>query len=309
MAGTLPPLSAIRAFEAVSRHLSFTKAGEELGMTQAAVSYQIKLLEDKLGFSVFERKTRKIDLTPKGAQLADGVVDAFQRLRSSFQEVQEADSSKLVISSNTTFAVLWLSSRLFSFQIQNPNIAVRLMPFGPWQKPTFTDADVTIGACYQPPKGSHLYKLVEAEFTPMLAPHLAEEIGGIREPADLLKLPIIDPEDYWWQAWFDDVGMPDVDLSKRPLTRMGSQALEANRAIAGQGVAILTPYFCKDALATGKLIQPVDLISKMEKESWNLSYSAYNKNSRKVRLFKDWVLAEIQNDGLTLPNGCEPEIV
>ncbi|WP_420339267.1 LysR family transcriptional regulator [Roseibium sp.] len=309
MPTSLPPLSAVRAFDAVSRHLSFTKAGDELGMTQAAVSYQIKLLEEKLGFSLFERKPRKIELTPRGQQLADGVTDAFDRLRGTFHDVQEAESSELVISSNTTFAVTWLSSRLFEFQIQNPTIAVRLVPFGPWETPAFNDGDLTITACYQPPKGCYYHQLIQAEFTPMISPLLAEKLGGIHEPADLLKAPIIDPEDHWWRTWFADAGLPDVDLSQNPSSRMGSQALEANRAIAGQGVAILTPYFVRDALANGQLIQPFKLVSRIESESWNLSYPMQSKNSRKIRLFRDWLFSELEKDGRKLPFGREPETV
>ncbi|MET1416406.1 LysR family transcriptional regulator [Roseibium sp. HPY-6] len=301
MSTNLPPLSSIRAFEAASRHLSFTKAGDELGMTQAAVSYQIKLLEERLGFIVFERKPRKIDLTPKGALLAEGVVDAFGRLRQVFQDVTTAEATELVISSNTTFAVNWLASRMLSFQMQNPDIAVRLVSYGPWEKPQFDQADVTISACYPPPRGNLFIPIVSAKFTPMVSPRLAETIGGIKTPSDLLKLPIVDPDDPWWRIWFSAAGLPDADLAKWPTSRMGSQALEANRAIAGQGVAILTPYFCRQALRDGQLIQPFDLICEAEDEFWALSYQPLNKNSRKVRLFRDWVVSELKKDGLECP--------
>lgn len=295
----LPPLSAIRAFEAVSRHLSFTKAGEELGMTQAAVSYQIKLLEERLGFAVFERKPRKIEMTAKGAQLAEGVVDGFDRLRAAFDDIRNTHANELVINSNTTFAMNWLGSRLFGFQMKNPDIAVRIVPYGPWEKPTFDCADVTISACFTPPEGSGVVPLVKAEFTPLLAPELAESIGGLKKPEDLLKLPILDPGDPWWRLWFTAAGLPDADLTRWPESRMGSQALEANRAIAGQGVAILTPYFCREALQSGRLIQPFELVCVHPNESWILSYPQRYKNSRKVRLFCDWVVDELKKDGLT----------
>ncbi|MCV0429540.1 MAG: LysR family transcriptional regulator [Roseibium sp.] len=301
MITNLPPLSAIRAFEAACRHLSFTKAGNELGLTQAAVSYQIKLLEEKLGFPVFVRKTRRIELTQKGALLAEGIVEAFSRMRQTFQDVQDTDASELVISSNTTFAVNWLASRMFSFQMQNPDIAVRLVSYGPWEKPKFDQSDVTISACYLPPKGSLYIPLVAATFTPMVAPQLADSIGGLNSPEDLLKLPIIDPDDPWWRTWFDAAGLPDADLTKWPTSRMGSQALEANRAIAGQGAAILTPYFCRQALREGQLIQPFDLVCEAKDESWSLSYPRQNKNSRKVRLFRDWIVSELNRDGLRCP--------
>jgi LysR family glycine cleavage system transcriptional activator len=302
MKTNLPPLPAIRAFEAVSRHLSFTKAGDELGMTQAAVSYQIKMLEDRLGFPLFLRKARKIELTDNGAQLASRVIDAFSMLRSAFEDVTERNAGQLVVSSNTTFAVNWLANRLFDFQMQNPDVGVRIVPYGPQAEPEFIESDIVVSACKAPPKGWLAHEIVQADFSPMLSPRLAETIGGVHRPEDILKLPLVDPQDPWWQIWFDAAGLYDVDLSCHPTSRMGSQALEANRAIAGQGVAILTPYFCKSALETGQLIQPFKLTCRADGESWFLSYPPALRTSRKVRLFRDWVHAELKRDGLPVPS-------
>jgi len=298
MPSPLPPLSAIRAFEAASRHLSFTKAGDELGMTQAAVSYQIKLLEERLGFQLFTRKARRIELTDHGAQLSTRVVDAFSALRSAFEDISEMNAGQLVVSSNTTFAVNWLANRLFQFQMQNPDVGVRILPYGPCAEPDFNDSDIVISACKAPPKGWIAHEIVRADFTPMLSPALAERIGGVKTPEDILKLPLVDPQDPWWRMWFEAAGLTDVDLSGHPTSRMGSQALEANRAIAGQGVAILTPYFCKTAMEAGQLIQPFELTCRADDESWYLSYPPALRTSRKVRLFRDWVNAELKCDGM-----------
>jgi len=298
MPTNLPPLSAIRAFEAASRHLSFTRAGDELGMTQAAVSYQIKLLEERLGFQLFVRMARKIELTDHGAQLAARVVDAFSVLRSAFEDVTELNAAQLVVSSNTTFAVNWLANRLFQFQMQNPDVGVRIVPYGPNAEPDFNESDIVVSACKAPPRGWIAHEIVQAHFTPMLSPVLSDSIGGLSAPEDLLKLPLVDPQDPWWQIWFEAAGLGEVDLSGHPSSRMGSQALEANRAIAGQGVAILTPYFCKAALESGQLVQPFDLICRADDESWYLSYAPALRTSRKVRLFRDWVTAELTRDGM-----------
>lgn len=302
----LPPLPAIRAFEAASRNLSFTKAGEELGMTQAAVSYQIKLLEERLGFPLFIRKARQIELTERGAQLADRIVDAFQGLRDAFEDITCQNAGQLVVSSNTTFAVNWLAHRLVHFQMQNPDLAVRILPYGPYASPEFDSADIVVSACKAPPKNWIAHEIVKAEFSPMLSPALAATVAELKDPTDLLHLPLVDPQDLWWQIWFDAAGVKDPDLSRSPNSRMGSQALEANRAIAGQGVAILTPYFCKHALETGQLVQPFDLTCQVEGESWYLSYSPANRTSRKVRLFRDWVHAELVCDGKELPGLTTP---
>ncbi len=301
MSHHLPPLSAIRAFEAASRHLSFTRAGEELGMTQAAVSYQIRLLEERLGFTVFTRKARRVELTEHGRQLSARVIEAFSTLRGAFEEVGERTAGRLVVSSNTTFAVNWLASRLMHFQMQNPDIAVRILPYGPCGAPEFDSADVVVSACKRPPKEWISREIVKADFSPMLSPTLADSIGGLNAPQDILRLPMVDPQDPWWKIWFQAAGLEDVDLSDRPSSRMGSQALEANRAIAGQGVAILTPYFCKAALDTGQLVQPFDLTARVDEESWYLSYPPEKRKSRKIRLFRDWVFSELERDGVQLP--------
>ncbi|TYC54153.1 LysR family transcriptional regulator [Rhodobacterales bacterium] len=312
MSTQIPPLPAIRAFEAASRHLSFTRAGEELGMTQAAVSYQIKLLEEKLGFPLFVRKTRRIELTDLGAELAAKVIDAFATLREAFEDVSGKNAGQLVVCSNTTFAVNWLAHRLVHFQMQNPDIAVRIVPYDTRAQgdssthPSFNLSDVAISACYGPPKGWISHELIHAEFSPMLSPALAETIGGVKTPEDILKLPLVDPQDRWWRLWFNAAGLPDIDLSVYPGSRMGSQALEANRAIAGQGVAILTPYFCKIALETGQLVQPFDLTCRVPEESWYLSYSPANRHNRKVRLFRDWVNSELRRDGMPILETFQP---
>ena len=294
----LPPLSAVRAFEAASRHLSFTAAADELGMTQAAVSYQIRLLEEKLGLQLFFRRTRKVELTEQGSQLSSKVIDSFSTLRLAFEELSGQAFSQISVSSNTTFAMNWLANRLVQFQILNPDLAVRILPYGPNEDPAFSNSDIVVSACVPPPKDWISHKIIQADFSPLLTPHLAETVGGIDTPSDLLKLPLVDPHDKWWPVWFEAAGVRDVDFSAMPNTHMGSQALAGNRALAGQGVAILTPYFYKTALETGQLIQPFDLTCRTENMDWYLSYPTINRNSRKVRLFRDWVNSELENDGI-----------
>jgi LysR family glycine cleavage system transcriptional activator len=122
----LPPLAAIRVFEAAARHLSFTRAAAELGMTQAAVSYQIKILEERVGAPLFLRLPRQVKLTKTGAGLAPAVSDAFEQLRVAYAGARGAGRATLVITTVLTFASNWLSRHLGSFQIANPDIAVRL---------------------------------------------------------------------------------------------------------------------------------------------------------------------------------------
>lgn len=126
MTSHLPPLSAIRVFESASRHASFTRAVEELGMTQAAVSYQIKLLEERVGAPLFLRKPRQVELTELGKRLAPAINDAFETMRAAFASAREDTQGVLTISAVVTFAANWLVQRLGSFQMRHPALAVRL---------------------------------------------------------------------------------------------------------------------------------------------------------------------------------------
>src|SRR3954447_10884840 len=122
----LPPLSAVRVFEAAARHLSFTKAAEELGMTQAAVSYQIKVLEERVGTPLFLRLPRKVALSETGQRLAPAANEAFELLRTAFTSARDKSQGVLSMTVVTTFATNWLVPRLGSFQYANPSLAVRL---------------------------------------------------------------------------------------------------------------------------------------------------------------------------------------
>ena len=125
MTTQLPPLAAIRCFEAAARYQSFTRAAQELGMTQAAVSYQIKILEDRIGGPLFVRGTRGVTLTATGRLLAPAVSDAFAQLRGAFAQLRESAANILAVTALATFATNWLVPRLGSFQLAHPAIAVQ----------------------------------------------------------------------------------------------------------------------------------------------------------------------------------------
>lgn len=279
------PVNALRVFEAVARHLSFTKAGEELGLTQTAVSYQIKLLEDLLGETLFLRRPRRITLTDAGARLSPKVSEAFELLSEAISDMRSTSEGTLTINATATFASHWLARHLGIFQLDNPRIAVRLettqeiIDFGK----TEADVAIRVGKGDWPALRAHF--LMRNHFTPMLSPKLAESIGGVREPLDLLKLRIIDPGDRWWRIWFTAAGHPDAELDRYPHSKMGAQALEAAAAMAGHGVAILRPEFYQDDVAMGRLIQPFELTCEDGSHYW-LVYPEARRHSAKIRAFR-----------------------
>ena len=290
----LPPLTAIRAFEAAARLGNFTKAAEELGTTQAAVSYQIKLLEERAGTPLFLRRPKQTVLTDAGRALAPKVSAAFEMLGEAWGETRGGARGVLVVSTLPTFAASWLAHHLGAFQMVQPDLAVRLETTTRLTDFKSEEVDVVIRRDYGHfPRGLTGNLLVASDFAPMLSPKLAATIGGVTEPADLLKLPQIDPGDFWWRAWFEGAGWPTEALPQRQAPKMGSQAYEAIAAIAGRGVAMLTPVFYKQELENGTLIQPFDHVGSDGSGFW-LVYPEERRNVPKIKVFREWILAEVE---------------
>ncbi len=286
---TLPPLTAIRAFEAVARHLSFTRAAEELGMTQAAVSYQIKLLEERLGSPLFLRRPRQVVLTELGGRLAPEVSRAFDTLRAAFADSQDRAEGTLSLTVVPTFASRWLAAHIGLFQLQRPDLAVRIDTATHIVDFTREEFDAAIRATHTLGPGLMGDKLLKVEFAPMLHPRLVEEYQ-VREPADLLRVPQISPDDPWLPGWLHLAGVTNVELRQKAFVSLGMQHLEAAAALAGRGVAMLTPPFYQEEVAAGRLVQPFPTVG-WEGHYYYLAYPESRRNWPKVKAFREWVMA------------------
>ncbi|PQA72408.1 transcriptional regulator GcvA [Brucella oryzae] len=292
MTTALPPLSAIRVFESAARHASFTRAAEELGMTQAAVSYQIKILEERVGAPLFLRMPRQVELTEFGKCLAPAITEAFDAMRNAFASLREDAEGTLTISVLATFAANWLAHRLGSFQMRHPSLAVRLDTSDSVIDFATTNVDIAIRSGFGKWPGLEAHQLIKASFTPMLSPALAATIGGVKEPADLLRLKIIDVSDPWWKIWFNAAGIENPPMQGNTQSRLGAQHIEGRATVAGQGVGILTPAFHQIEIATGQLIQPFDILCDDGRAYW-LVYPKSRRNMPKVRAFREWILSEL----------------
>ncbi|MCO5150943.1 MULTISPECIES: LysR substrate-binding domain-containing protein [unclassified Shinella] len=284
------PLNALRVFEAAARHASFTRAGDELGMTQTAVSYQIKLLEETLGETLFLRQPRQVILSEAGERLAPKVAEGLTKLAEAVADLRGAAEQKLHIHSTPTFATQWLSRTLGDFQLKHPTIAVRLSTSQDLIDFAREEADVSIRWGKGDWPGLTCHRIMRMDFAPMLSPALAETIGGINEPADLLKLPIISPLDIWWRTWFSAAGIDNPGLERFPPNELGVQTIDAQVAMAGQGVAILNPGHFRAEVAAGQLYQPFTLTCNDGRDYW-LAYPENRRNILKIRAFRDWILA------------------
>ncbi|HVM82805.1 MAG TPA: transcriptional regulator GcvA [Candidatus Binatia bacterium] len=289
----LPPLTAIRAFEAAARHQSFTRAAAELGMTQAAVSYQVKLLEDRVGKPLFHRLTRRVELSDAGRRLAPAIAEAFETLHAAFAEMRERDDSVLAISAVHTFATNWLVPRLGGFQKSHPEIAVRIELSGRAVDFTREEFDIGLRGGRGVWPGLRSHQLIPITFTALCAPDFIERHGPFREPADLLRAPRLDAHDEWWRLWCQTAGIVQPPPPAPSNVSLDVQSLLGTAAIAGQGVAILMPAFFKADIAAGRLVQPFDLVATDGTSYW-LVYPEARQGARKIRAFRDWILDEAQ---------------
>ncbi|HET8726940.1 MAG TPA: transcriptional regulator GcvA [Alphaproteobacteria bacterium] len=290
----LPPLAAIRAFEAATRHESFTKAAAELGMTQAAVSYQVKLLEDRLGLVLFRRQPRRVELSDAGRRLAPATTEAFQRLEAAFADVREATEGVLSITAVGTFGTNWLVPRLGAFQVGHPEIAVRLDSSShlvDFQREDF-DVGIRHGGGEWP--GLKAHKLMTVEYTAMCSPQLLSRLGQLARVGELPRLPFLESDWDAWQRWFQKAGVAVPVKLTGPDLRFETQSMIASAAMAGHGVALLTPVFFAADLAAGRLVRPFNVV--LREGSYWLVYPEGRQNAPKIRTFRDWLLEEVRRD-------------
>ncbi|NSZ17516.1 LysR substrate-binding domain-containing protein [Agrobacterium vitis] len=287
------PVNALRVFEAVARHNGFTRAAEELGMTQTAVSYQIKLLEDNLGALLFVRTSRQISLTEAGERLLPKTREGFELLREAVALARHEASEVLEIHSTPTFASHWLARHLGSFQLQHPGIAVRLLRSDGKQRDFAREGgDIGIHIGKEPIAGLICHPILKLSYAPMLSPALAASIGGVREPVDLLKLPRMSSDMTWWADWFRAAGVASPLPRSTGLDAQGALDLQAGAAIAGHAMAFLSPFYVSDDLAAGRLIQPFDLLLGDDQIYW-LVYPPSRRTMPKVKAFHQWLIASL----------------
>ncbi len=287
-----PPLQAVRVFDAVARHLSFTKAAAELAMTQSAVSYQIKLLESYVGAPLFERMARGVALSGRGLVIAPVVRQSLGDLNRAFQTARDDNNSKLVITTLHTFATNWLASRIGGFQLANPEMLVRLDVSSRVIDIEAEGIDVAIrsGSGNWPGLVSHF--LMDSPFTAVASPTYLEHHGPIASPRDMLNATLIDPKDPWWPIWFKAAGVAPPYVFARPGVDVDTQQMAASVAAAGHGIAVVTPDFVVDEMKTGRLVQ-LFAVMAASGSGYHLAYPESRRNQRKIRLFRDWLLNEI----------------
>ena len=290
MSRRLPPLSALRAFEAAARHLSFTRAAAELGVTQAAISHQVRLLEEQLGQPLFRRLTRRLLLTDAGQMLWPGVRDGFDRLAQAVQKVQTGGAGALTLSLTVSFAARWLVPRLGGFLKAHPEIDVKLTTTDRLVDFAREDVDIAIRHGSGDWPGLQSWRVLAPAYTPLLSPTLLKDVK-LDTPADLQRLPILTEVDdnLDWRAWFSQSGVswrPQRRIAEFDTTQVAVQA-----AIEGLGVALGPPEYFAEELRTGRLVQPFDIYVETD-DAYYLVCPEGRAAESKIAAFRDWILAE-----------------
>ena len=302
MANALPPLNALRAFEATARLGSMSKAAEELNVTPGALSHQVRALEDFLEVKLFERLTRAIRLTPAGEALYPGLQGGFQQIREAVATLRRSlDPNLLTLSTPPGFTAKWLAPRLYRFSTARPDVEVRIASSARNADFVTDGIDIAIRnmALDQAPiPGLAVERLAEIHALPVCAPRLIARYGPFETPHDLARTPLIQDETFVnranmprWSDWFRAVGAPDADHAHGLTFSNADHALDA--AVEGAGVLLAHDILAHDELRAGRLVSPF-AHSMATGRGYYLVYPEAAAERANVAAFREWALKEIR---------------
>lgn len=294
----LPPLAAVRAFEAAARLQNFSRAGDELGMTQAAVSYQIRQLEQRLGRALFVREKGRVRLSETGQRLLPAISGAFSAMGDAFAALSNDDADVLTISAAMTFGGTWLSARIGRFQMRYPDLAVRMMMSNELVDFDATNIDVAVRTGRGDWPGLRSDFLFRSYVAPICSP-MFRDTHRIATPADLLRVERLAPNDPWWGGWLAAAGI-GTPPAPRQGVELDSQLQEATAVQGGFGIALMTPLFWPVELDAGRLVQPFDTLFQTGTGTY-LVHREGRVGVRKIERFREWLREEMEMDRHRLP--------
>jgi len=295
-------LNPLRAFEAASRHLSFTRAAEELCVTQAAVSHQVKALEDHLGRTLFRRTSKGLVLTDEGIALAPIVGDSFSRIERALGAIAEGGFREvLTVGVVGTFAIGFLVERLADFRAKNPFVDLRIMTNNNkvdlWTESLDFAIRFGAGAWH----GVHANRLLDAPISPLCSPQIAVHL---QEVGDLAKFPLLRSyrsED--WPAWLKAAGFSDL-AARGPI--FDASILMVQAAMLGEGVAIAPPAMFRRELNSGALVQPFPIT--VDAGAYWLTRLMSKSPTSAMSAFEAWLIARCAAEksalGITAPSAA-----
>ncbi|MCY4304978.1 MAG: transcriptional regulator GcvA [Aestuariivita sp.] len=294
MSDRLPPLTALRAFNAAARHVSFSKAAAELNVTPGALSLQIRTLEEHLGKPLFRRLNRAVELTEAGRTLAPGIDDAFQTMMASWRATRRLNNMRILnVTAGPAFTAKWMAPRLFQFAQTHPEIDLRFFATLRLLDLQRDEIDVAIRFGYGPNEGFFSIPLAFEWVTPVMIPGLVdqfptpESLSGATlifdQSLDFLR-PSCD-----WSAWFRAVGI-NVEPEQGPRFSQADHALDA--ALAGVGVALGRRALVVKDIDEGRLVAPYGVALKTEAQ-FRFICASGAENRPHIRAFLEWILSEV----------------
>jgi LysR family transcriptional regulator, regulator of gene expression of beta-lactamase len=280
------PLNALRAFEASARHLSFTRAAQELNVTQAAVSQQVRALEERLGTPLFRRVPRGLSVTDEGRALLPVLSDAFGRIEAVLKQFEGGHFHEvLTVGVVGTFAVGWLMPRMKAFRETHPFVELRLFTHNNLVDPASEGLDFAIrfGAGVWP--ATHNALLLDAPLAALCAPDIARRLYTPSDLVNEVLLRSYRADD--WSDWFDAAGL-DAWTMNGPV--FDSSRLMVEAAVQGAGVALAPPRMFVRELQAGLLVRPFDV--EVRTGSYWLTWLKSRRLSHGMKLFRDWLVRE-----------------
>jgi LysR family glycine cleavage system transcriptional activator len=288
----IPSTQALRALESFARHGTVWQAADELHLTRSAVSHQLRLLERDLGFRLLNREGTRVALTPQGRAYAEDVRRALSVIAGSVaRHAQRGVTGTLTVSCPPGFASSWLCTKVGRFSETCPDVALSIVTPRRLEDVSNPDVDLFIAFGLGHHPGMEVELLKEVEFTPLCGPALLNRLGGLSEPADVLRgtlLHLTDFED--WLAWFRLAGLPDA--SARVGLRFSDMNLVYAAALSSQGVAMGDEFICQEAMADGSLVRPFDLAIRSPKSYYMVVPPAKAGNPA-VAAFRAWMRTEL----------------
>ncbi|GAB2993123.1 transcriptional regulator GcvA [Psychrosphaera aestuarii] len=295
MARRLPPLNSLKAFEAAARNLSFTKAAEELFVTQAAISHQIKLLEDHLSIKLFMRRNRSLLLTEEGQSYYLDIKDIFVNLHDATERLLSRGAKGSVsIALTPSFAIQWLVPRLSDFAAHNSDIDVRIKAQDHDDNSLTDDVDVAIYYGKGHWSGTHADKLHTEYLIPVCSPLLLSLNNGLKTLEDLRNFTLLhDTTRTNWKDYLKSVGVQDINVNQGPIFSHSSMVLQA--AIHGQGIALAHSVLAQPDIDSGRLVVPFTqaLISE---RAYYLVCRDSQIDSPKIKIFRNWLLNKVKKE-------------
>lgn len=297
---SIPGTRALRTLEAAGRHLNFTRAADELGLTPAAVSYQIKEIEDQLGLVLFIRTSRSIRLTKAGELVLEASAEALDVLGRAVARARrmERSASQLRVSADAQFAAKWLMRRVESFSATHSDIELRFDISSDLRD--FEQDDVDVGIRFGAGKyaGLAAHRLFDNMIGPVCSPTLLRAGQPINGPHDLLRYTLAHIE--WehrgivwpnWRMWMAAAGVDDFDDSRTVVFGSSSELVQA--ALEGSAVVLAEFAMVSGDLAEGRLVRPLELSLRIAPEfAYFLVYPLSAEDDPRIVAFRDWILAE-----------------